>query len=70
MLSLRRTIEELEKKLSSVADGAPEGAGFLAQGQGKVSLGYTFAASEDRWTHTAQPIVLMQYLLGMRFFHR
>ncbi len=51
ILSLRRTIEELEKKLSSVANKAPEGAGSLAQGQDKVSLGYTFAASEDRWVH-------------------
>jgi hypothetical protein len=51
ILSLRRTIEELEKKLSSVANEAPEGAGLLAQGQDEVSLGYTFAASETRWAH-------------------
>lgn len=51
ILSLRRTIEELEKKLSSVANEAPEGAGLLAQGQDEISLGYTFAASEDRWAH-------------------
>ena len=51
ILSLRRTIEELEKKLSSVANEAPEGAGLLAQGQDELSLAYTFAASEDRWAH-------------------
>lgn len=51
ILSLRRTIEELEKKLSFVANEAPEGARLLAQGQDEVSLGYTFAASEDRWAH-------------------
>jgi hypothetical protein len=51
ILSLRRTIEELEKKLSSVANEAPEGAGLLAQGHDEVSLGYTFVASEDRWVH-------------------
>ncbi|WP_108472961.1 DUF4062 domain-containing protein [Rhodanobacter thiooxydans] len=51
ILSLRRTIEELEKKLSSVANEAPEGAGLLAQGQDEISLDYTFAASEDRWAH-------------------
>lgn len=51
ILSLRRTIEELEKKLSSVANEAPEGSSLLAQGQDEVSLGYTFAASADRWAH-------------------
>lgn len=51
ILSLRRTIEELEKKLSTVANEAPEGAGLLAQGQDEISLGYTFAASTDRWAH-------------------
>jgi hypothetical protein len=51
ILSLRRTIEELEKKLSAVANEAPEGAGLLAQGQDEISLGYTFTASEDRWAH-------------------
>ncbi len=51
ILSLRRTIEELEKKLSFVANEAPEGAGLLAQGRDEVSLGYTFVASEDTWGH-------------------
>lgn len=51
ILSLRRTIEELERKLSAVANEAPEGASLLAQGQDEISLGYTFAASEDRWAH-------------------
>lgn len=51
ILSLRRTIEDLEKKLSAAANEAPEGAGLLSQGHDEVSLSYSFVASEDRWAH-------------------
>ena len=51
ILSLRRTIEDLEKKLSAVATEAPEGSGLLAQGNDKVSLSYTFVVSASRYAH-------------------
>lgn len=51
ILSLRRTIEELERRLSSVATEAPEGSVLLAQGQDEASLKYAFVASEDRYAH-------------------
>jgi len=45
ILSLRRTVDELERKLSAVATEAPEGASTLAQGADQASLAYTFIAS-------------------------
>lgn len=51
ILSLRRTVDELEKKLSAAATRAPEGASSLAQGSDEVSLAYSFLASPSGFRH-------------------
>jgi hypothetical protein len=51
ILALRRTIEDLERRLSSAATEAPEGAVLLAQGQDEASLKYAFIGSKDRYAH-------------------
>lgn len=54
ILALRRTIEELERRLSSAANEAPEGAVLLAQGQDETSLQYAFVGSHDRYAHNGK----------------
>ena len=51
ILSLRRTVDELERKLSAVATEAPQGASTLAQGSDQTSLSFTFLASPTDYRH-------------------
>jgi hypothetical protein len=51
ILKLRRTVEELELKISSSALEAPLGTDKLAQGAELVSVHYTFAASATQYAH-------------------
>lgn len=54
ILSLRRTVDELERKLSAVATEAPQGASTLAQGSDQTSLAYTFIASPTDYRHNGE----------------
>lgn len=45
ILALRRTIDELEKKLASAAIEAPQGAELLSRGKDTIELHYRFVAS-------------------------
>lgn len=54
ILTLRRKIDELQARLSSVATQAPEGANTFAHGSDKVSLSYTFNASETGYRVNAK----------------
>lgn len=51
ILALRRTIEDLERKIASSANEAPEGTASLSQGADEVGLSYTFVASSTRYAH-------------------
>lgn len=51
ILSLRRTVDELEKRLSAVATHAPEGSSNFAQGDEEISLAYTFLSSLSGYRH-------------------
>ncbi|MBB4607413.1 hypothetical protein GGR59_003697 [Xanthomonas arboricola] len=51
ILSLRRTVEELERKLTAAATKAPDEAKALAQGDDEVSLGYTFIHASSGYRH-------------------
>jgi hypothetical protein len=54
ILSLRRTIDELKDKLSSISEKAPEGSDSLAHGSDLINIKFTFAASPDKWSHNGR----------------
>lgn len=57
ILSLRRMVDELERKLSDAATSAPEGSNTFAQGDEEISLSYTFLSSPSGYRHDATTYV-------------